>query len=63
VFPSYDVFKVDEQGQPLWFAAADTLENAKARVRTLIESNPNSSRKYLNVLPNHWKEHRRQRQR
>jgi hypothetical protein len=36
--PPLDIFRVNPDGQLIWKAAADTLEAAKARVKTLMAS-------------------------
>jgi hypothetical protein len=47
VIAPFDLFRVEENGQLRWLAAADTLENAKAHLRAFAESNPALSREYV----------------
>jgi hypothetical protein len=40
--PPFDILRVLNDGSPLWMEAAQTLEEAKARVQQLVATQPGS---------------------
>jgi hypothetical protein len=35
MYPPFDIFRIDSEGQPVWVEAAETLSDARLRVNTL----------------------------
>lgn len=44
MIPQFDVFKVSEDGEPIWVEAAISLDAAKERVQVLRQSFPGEYR-------------------